>query len=131
MTAAMPAKPKQVERRITSGNVFGMIIALLSSGGVATYVHFVPSAEAAAVKTSADQAVAKAAVLEATVATHTQELGQIAANVDELRINMAVIKSQSDAAKLAADKQSDKLDRILDRVSRLQGASGQPAVPGR
>jgi hypothetical protein len=134
LEAAMAAKPKMVERRMTTGNIWTMAVMVAGLVGGTGYQHFVPSESAkkatvdsAAAVEKATAAAVQAALTENTVATHTQELSLIAQSVDTLRIDVAVLKSQGDAAKAVADKQSDKLDRILSQINRLQGNSGGPS----
>lgn len=101
-----------------------MVAGIIGESG---YQHYVPSdaaAKSAAIsQTAVDKAAdaaAKAAVLESTVSTHTQELNSIGASVDDLRVSVAVLKSQGDAAKETAKAENDKLDRLLAAVYRQQ-----------
>ena len=130
MEAAMAAKrPPRIESRITSGNLWTIAVMVAGIVGGTGYQHYVPSEAAAksaiisqaAVDKAAD-AAAKAAVLESTVSTHTQELNSIASSIDTLRIDVAVLKSQGSAAQDVAKSQSDKLDRLLGIMYRQQNS---------
>jgi nitrate reductase alpha subunit len=133
--ADMHAKKQKVEPRITRGNLYTIGVVLAGFVGSMGWTHYVPSEEAREAKGASTEAVqkaseaaAKSAVTENLVAIHTQQINAIAENVDTLRMDMAVVKSQGEAAKSLAQSTSDKLDRLLAAVYRLQGQVG-PTKP--
>jgi hypothetical protein len=146
MEPEMTAKAKKggVERRITSGNIWAIITVVAGVIGGTGYQHYIPSiaaqdastaahhaseASEVAVQKAAD-AAAKAATIESTVAAHSSEINLIATSVDQLKLDVAVLKSQGDAAKASAQSESEKLDRLLAAVYRMQGASGTSRAAG-
>lgn len=136
MSAEMTAKKGKVERRLTSGNLWTMAVLVAGLISDAGYQHFTPSMAAEHASQASDaafqkaaEAATKSAVTELTVATHTQQINQIGISVDTLRMDMAVVKSQGDDAKASAKETSDKLDRVLAAVYRMQGQSGRQTPP--
>jgi hypothetical protein len=129
MTSDMPKKG-HVERRLTTGNLWTIAVMIAGIVGDAGYQHFTPTTAAAHAAEASDQAVTKAiaaatkaAIVEVKVAEHTQEIGEIMISMGDLKQDVAVLKSQGADAKQDRQAQSDKLDKLLDAVSRMQGAS--------
>jgi hypothetical protein len=113
---------------INKGHIYTMVVALLTGLGAGIDHHFNPSmAEKQAVETSSNavdkaaDAAAKAAVLETKVTEHTAELGQVIVSVSDMKMDVAVLKSQGAEAKIAANKLDGKVDQILEAVYRMQG----------
>jgi hypothetical protein len=133
VTLEMSPKKAAVERRLTSGNLWTIAVMVAGILGGTGYNHFVPSTAAQHASDASDEAVqkasdaaAKAAVVEVKVAEHTEELGQIMVSMSDLKSDVAVLKSQGADAKNALSSQSDKMDRLLMAVSRMQGATRAP-----
>lgn len=127
MTSEMAKKP-QVERRVTSGNLWTIAVMVAGILGGTGYNHFVPSDAAkhasdvsdAAVQKAADVA-SKAAVMEKTVTEHTQELGEVMLSMSDMKSDIAVLKSQGAEAKQSSDRLADKMDKMLMGLARMQG----------
>ncbi len=128
----MTAKPKPpgVEKHLTTGNIWTILVTISAFVGSTGYQHYVPSDAAAHAQKASDDAAskaaaaaAKAAVIEQTVATHTSEIALVAASVDQLKLDVAVLKSQGESAKAAALSNSEKLDRLLSAVYKMEGAA--------
>lgn len=123
---------------INKGHVYTMLVILVTGICDAGYQHFNPSTAAEHASIASDQAVekaasaaAKAAVLESQVTEHTAAIGTLVVSLSDVKTDIAVLKSQGSDAKTAASIQSDKIDRILEAVYRMQGRtySTPPASP--
>lgn len=127
MTSEMAKKP-QVERRLTSGNLWTIAVMVAGILGGTGYNHFVPSTAAQHASDASDVAVqkasdaaAKSAVMEKTVTEHTAELGQVMISMSDMKSDIAVLKAQGSDAKVSSDRLADKMDRMLMGLSRMQG----------
>lgn len=114
---------------VNRGHIYTMVVAIVVGVLDATYNHLYPSTAAQHASEASDQAVqkagdsaAKSAVIEVKVAEHTQELGNIAISMADLKMSVAVLQSQATEAKATADKMSDKEDKILEAVYLMRGA---------
>jgi hypothetical protein len=119
---------------INKGHIYTMIVAIVVGACDATYNHFWPTQAAQHASEASDAAVQKAAdaaskeaVIETKVAEHTAELGEIMVTMGDMKTDVAVLKSQGSDTKQALSSQSDKMDRLLMAVSRMQGASRSPS----
>ena len=136
MKSLMAKLGSGVERRMTSGNIWTMIVAIASVLGGTGYEHFNPSDATRHAAQQSDialeqaaAAAARSAVVEEKVTTHSQELLSLNISMTDIKTAVAVLQSQSDAAKTLATEQSTKLDQILEAVYRMQGAQIRATMP--